>query len=168
MDRDDLLMVADDLNYLKRWGPTISDGDIRRGSAVLRRLLVEDAYGQAWRAIGRPKQPSLIAVDISSLVTLPEVVFALAQGAHFRGLQFANMLVNKGGTPIGNFSPPLRADGYPGEKEFTLSEFLASPSGIVEGRVFSRRDVIRYIANVKGGVHLSAKQRKAEERLAVC
>jgi hypothetical protein len=165
MNREDLLTVADDLNYLKQWGPTISDGDIRRGSAILRRLLVEDAYGQAWRSIGRPKQPGLIAVDISSLATLPDVVFALAQGADFRGLHFAGMLLNKGSVPIGNLSAPLRAHGYPGEKEFTLSAFLVSPSGMIEGRAFSRRDVIKYIANVKGGVHLSANQRTAEQKL---
>jgi hypothetical protein len=73
--------------------------------------------------------------------------------------------LNKGGAPIGTLPPPLRAGGYPGEKEFPLSEFLASPSGIIEGRTFNRRDVIKYIANVKGGIHLGAKQRKVEEKL---
>ena len=48
---------------------------------------------------------------------------------------------------------------------FTLSEFLSSTSGVVEGRTFNRREVIKYLANVKGGVHLSAQQRKAEEKL---
>jgi len=62
MTPDDLRIVADDLQYLAEWGPEISDGKIRRGSAVLRRLLVEDVYGHAWREIGKDKQPSLIAV----------------------------------------------------------------------------------------------------------
>lgn len=168
MTPDDLRIVADDLQYLAEWGSDISDGEIRRGSAVLRRLLVEDAYGHAWREIGKDKQPSLIAVDLSAIATpenLPEIALALAAGAHFRGVQMACMVVNRGAKPIGELSPPLRDDGYPGEQEFTLSQFLSSLAGVVEGRTFSRRDVIKYIANVKGGVHLSQKQRKAEAKL---
>jgi hypothetical protein len=56
-------------------------------------------------------------------------------------------------------------DGYPGEREYGVSSYLSSPSGIVDGVVFTRREVIKYIANIKGGVHLSAKQRSAERKL---
>lgn len=52
MTRDDLRLVAEDLEYLAEWGPDITDREIRHGSAVLRRLLVEGVYGTAWRAIG--------------------------------------------------------------------------------------------------------------------
>ncbi len=38
-------------------------------------------------------------------------------------------------------------------------------SGQIDSQTFTRRDVIKYIANVKGGVHLSAKQRKQEAKL---
>ena len=68
MDRDALVAVAEDLTYLGEWGPAIGDPEIRRGSAVLRRLLVEDAYGAAWRAIGQAKQPSLVAVHLPNLI----------------------------------------------------------------------------------------------------
>jgi len=75
-------------------------------------------------------------------------------------------VVNKGNKPIGGSPPPaIRENGYPFERFFTLSEYLSSPSGVVEGRSFNRREVIKYIANVKGGVHLSAQQRKQEEKL---
>lgn len=76
------------------------------------------------------------------------------------------MLLNKGSKPISGTPPPsIRNDGYPFERMFTLSEYLSSMSGLVEGRSFNRREVIKYLANVKGGVHLSAQQRKAEEKL---
>lgn len=75
------------------------------------------------------------------------------------------MVLNKGGKAVGDFGPPLRKNGYPGEREFTLSEFLSSASGIIEGKVFTRRDVIKYIANIRGGVHLSQKRKKAEREL---
>ena len=168
MDHDSLIAIAEDLEYLSQWGAEISNAEIRRGTAILRRLLVEDAYGTAWRTIGEPKQPSLPAVDLSLLLDNDsnEVVYALAGGANFRGMQMACMLLNKGSKPIGSFPPePIRENGYPFERMFTLSEYLSSPSGVVEGRTFNRREVIKYLANVKGGVHLSAQQRKAEEKL---
>jgi len=78
----------------------------------------------------------------------------------------ACMLLNKGSTPIGdNPPPPIRQDGYPFERMFTLSEYLSSNAGVVEGQTFNRREVIKYLANVKGGVHLSAQQRKTEKKL---
>lgn len=168
MDHDSLIAVAEDLEYLAQWGSDISNAEIRRGTAVLRRLLVEDAYGTAWRTVGEVKQPSLPAVDLKLLLGNDEnqVVYALAGGAHFRGVQMACMLMNKGSKPIGgNPPPPIRNDGYPFERMFTLTEYLSSMSGVVEGRSFNRREVIKYLANVKGGVHLSAQQRKAEEKL---
>lgn len=68
MDHDSLIAVAEDLEYLAQWGSDISNADIRRGTAVLRRLLVEDAYGTAWRAVGEVKQPSLPGVDLTLLL----------------------------------------------------------------------------------------------------
>ena len=168
MDQDALIAVAEDLEYLAGWGAEITAGEIRRGTAVLRRLLVEDAYGTAWRAIGLTKQPSLIAVNLDLMLgnDSNQVVYALAGGANFRGMQMACMLVNKGAGPVGgNPTEPIREDGYPYESPFSLSEYLASKSGVVDGHSFNRREVIKYLANVKGGVHLSAQQRKAEEKL---
>ena len=168
MDSDALLAIADDLNYLGQWGPEIGDGEIRRGSAVLRRLLVEDAYGVAWRQVGKSKQPRVIAVDLLKMIGgIPstDIEFALAAGANFRGVQMAGFLMKKGAHRPTGVSPPIRPGGYPDERVFDLSEYLSALSGVATGHSFTRRDVIKYIANVKGGVHLSAKQRKSEEKL---
>ena len=98
MDFDSLIAVAEDLEYLSQWGEDISNGEIRRGTAILRRLLVEDSYGAAWRAVGEVKQPTLPAVDLSVLLgnDTNNVVYALAGGAHFRGVHMACMMLNKG------------------------------------------------------------------------
>jgi hypothetical protein len=169
MTKDDLRLVAEDLEYLAEWGPDITDREIRHGSAVLRRLLVEDVYGAAWRAVGGQKQPKLIAVSIDEIASpdnLSKIVYAIAAGANFRGIQMACMMMNKGSSPIGKeFGPPLRDNGYPGDREFSLSVYLSSLSGVVDEKTFNRREVIKYIANVKGGVHLNAKEIKAEAKL---
>jgi hypothetical protein len=168
MDFETLIAVAEDLEYLSRWGSDISNAEIRRGTGVLRRLLVEDVYGTAWRVVGGVKQPSLIAVDLALLLgdQAHRVVYALAWGSLFRGVHMASPVLIKCGEPIGGPAPePIREGGYPFERSFVLSEYLSSLSGIVEGRNFNRRDVIKYLANVKGGVHLSSPARKAETSL---
>ena len=168
MDQDSLISIAEDLEYLFLWGSDISNADIRRGTAILRRLLVEDAYGLAWRAIGESKQPTLHAIDLSLLIgnDAHKVVYALAGGAIFRGMQIAIIVVNHGNNAIGGMPPEaIREDGYPFERIFTLSEYLSSASGLVHGKYFNRRELIKYLANVKGGVHLSPQQRKAEQKL---
>ena len=168
MDRDSIIAVAEDLEYLATWKGDITDPEIRRGTAVLRRLLVEDAYGAAWRAVGKSRQPSLIAVDLDLMVGdhWNSMEIALAGGAEFRGLKTAALSLHRACGPIGATPPPaIRPDGYPFERVFALSEYLKSTSGIVGGRRFNRREVIKYIANVKGGVHLSAHVRKEEAKL---
>jgi hypothetical protein len=153
---------------MSSWPGDIQDPEIRRGTAVLRRLLVEDAYGTAWRAMGRTREPTLIAVDLDLMLSeqMKTVMIALAGGADFRGLKSAAFCIHPGSKPMGRPPPePVRKDGYPFEQVFTLSQYLKSTSGVVDGRSFTRRDVIKYIANVKGGVHLSSQERKKEKML---
>ena len=85
MDYGSLIAIAEDLEYLSKWGADISHAEICRGTAILRRLLVKDAYGAGWRAIGDVNQPSLPAVDLSLLLGkyINQVEYALAGGANF-------------------------------------------------------------------------------------
>ncbi|WP_281687641.1 hypothetical protein [Pseudomonas citronellolis] len=81
-------------------------------------------------------------------------------------MQYALLLLSKGTEAVGGEPPkPVREGGYPFEQAYDLTRYVSSPSGVVSGDTFTRRDVIKYIANVKGGVHLSAKERKHEAKL---
>jgi hypothetical protein len=61
--------------------------------------------------------------------------------------------------------PPISPDGFLGEREFKLNEYLASHAGMVGRRAATRRDVIKYFANIKGGVHLGRTGKKDEAKL---
>ncbi|MEQ8693913.1 MAG: hypothetical protein RIC85_01120 [Gammaproteobacteria bacterium] len=168
MDNDQLRSVAEDLEYLKEdWHPEITEPDIRRGSATLRRLLVEDAYGKAWRQLGNDGQPRLIAVDLDLVlggVDHANVYCVIAWGARFRGLEMASpCIAQSSDLPIP--PDPIRTGGFPGEREFSLSEYMDSDSGVAESVRVSRRDIIKYVANVKGGVHLGQKTKRKEKDL---
>lgn len=178
MDNYQLKVVADDLEFLSEWGTDITERTIRHGSGVLRRLLVEGVYGCAWRAIGFERQPKLRTVDLSSILmpdNLKYIEYLLAGGADYRGTSVATLCLVKGLPSEGKRPPsellriipkqPKPTDTYPAENEFTIQDFVASYSGYIKKSTFTRKEVIKYVANVKGGVHLSAGQRKEEKKL---
>jgi len=167
---DQLSVVAEDLEFLRtEWHAEVHNADIRRGSAILRRLLIDDAYGTAWRSVGHGGEPRVIAVDLEqfmSRIPRDQIAMALATGVRHRGVEYAGICVAKGlHDPSPELSPALSAGGFPGEFEYRLSAYLASPSAVVGRQTISRREVIKYVANVKGGVHLGARARRAELKL---
>jgi hypothetical protein len=61
--------VAEDLAYLAdEWKPRLEPAELRRLSPVLRRLLVEGAYGRAWRSVGLQGEPSVSATDLDAML----------------------------------------------------------------------------------------------------
>lgn len=88
-------------------------------------------------------------------------------GAKLHGVMYAIVAFHRSKEsllPAGSIAAPKDGE-FPFQRSFTLSEFMKSPSGYTGGRAFTRREVIKYLANVKGGVHLSATERKKEEKL---
>ena len=168
MDRETLQSVAEDLVHLRSWHDATPTADVRRGSAILRRLIVEDIYGAAWRAIGAQKQPKLVAVDLMIAIgnaPLSKVGAAFAGGALYRGAKIGPIVMTVGNTDPGFGGPSIREAGFTSEREFTLSEFVRSHSGYINGVFFTRGDVVKYIANVRGGVHVGGSRRASERQL---
>ncbi|WP_158010909.1 hypothetical protein [Tardibacter chloracetimidivorans] len=88
--------VAEDIEWLSKEWCTLyqppSNAELRRGSAALRRLLVENALGHAWRKFGFEKQPHVSGPDVMALLshhgTEPRhVVSLIAGGATLDGIQ---------------------------------------------------------------------------------
>jgi hypothetical protein len=156
--------VAEDLEHLRNdWMDDPSDAIIRRGSVILRRLLVEGVLQRTWKSLGFPGEPTIVAPNLD-LIIGPEktpVILVLAGGAQLQTTQAAGMSIARGSSRPGGYVPPERAFEYP----FKLSAFTNSPCAYVEGDAVSRREVIKYFAHYLGGVHLhlSSKVRKKEE-----
>jgi hypothetical protein len=87
MDKNRLIEAAEDLRHLRRdWGGKITVEELRRGTPVLRRLLVENHYGNAWRAVGFEKQPTVKAIDLCANPLPADNIIALAWGVKLRGV----------------------------------------------------------------------------------
>ena len=86
MDRPPTLVsvVREDLMHLgAKWDRTVSQEQLRREADVLRRLVVQDNFGKAWRESGFPKEPLVRAADLAEGlqgVSLVQVIVAQTGG----------------------------------------------------------------------------------------
>jgi hypothetical protein len=145
--------------------PIITDYKLARLSSELRELLVIGKLGQCWRSLGFDKQPSVVAIRLRT-DDLDDQAFGLAAGGRI------NSPYTFGGIRIMPNSKPLTdteaKDRHEKEKDdsaycFPLNEYLDSCGLFLKGKRILRQQVIKYVANKKGGVHLDSTRKKEEE-----
>jgi hypothetical protein len=167
-DRLDLLRITnEDLHYVAdEWRDGISDAALRRGSVVLRRLIVQQELQRAWKVAGFAKQPKITTMSLDHMLAdehPSRIIFAVAGGAEFGGFSAAGMMaVNYAKTEKQLRSAPEA--GVP-ERVLGLAEFGNGTCIVTNGVKISRRVLIKYIANKKGGAHFDAtRSQQHEER----
>lgn len=96
-----LLTIAEDIEWLRQcWAndpDRLSDADVRRGGATLRRLLLERGKGAimaAWRLCGFEGQPSVVGPDLLALLNqlghpIEQTAIAVAGGVPISGVIYA-------------------------------------------------------------------------------
>jgi len=133
-----------------------SEGDLRRNSAILRRLLVEGDLGQAWRFLGFKKEPILEGPDLVETLApynLSQIDSAVISGPSNRGVfTMSSRGIKKNQD---DFVRPKYSNMY-------MSKYLESPVFYFNKVWITRREVIKYIANYCGGVHLASGSESKE------
>lgn len=176
MNEDELNTVIEDLEFFRdEWEGDISEAAVRRGSAILRRLLVEGNLGKAWRATEYVKEPNIVGVNLDlqiDALNKGKIYVALAGGGTRSGITAGGVFIVKGAsspppTPIGEDGKPMDATAFL-EYSFSLTKYLESACAVVDGHVIKRREIIKYMANVKGGVHLgTSSHARDSERILI-
>jgi hypothetical protein len=145
-------IVQEDLAHLRdTWDDELTEGRLRRDSAVLRRLLVEGALGRAWRAAGHRGEPRVPFHDQMSSLNAEArffTVWASNGGAEHRQAYIAGIRLHAGQDtvhPVADASLPL-------------SRYVDGTVAIAMGRAVKRRDVVAYVANKLGGVHYDERR----------
>lgn len=163
IDTDLVTIVSEDLDYLAdEWNQDIDDASLRRASPVLRSLLVE---GQLLKVANMLNEEiSVMAPEISKYeaeLNDPSIVFYQAGGANYRGMQvqFAKQM-NRA------LSPDEIKESYEKQKNLIgqsypakLSKFMKQISFIINGVRINREEVVKYIANKRGGAHYDSSRR---------
>jgi hypothetical protein len=176
-----LVVVGGDLEYLRTLPSDrlLTHTEVRLAAGVLRRLLIDDELHSAWRIIGANKVTKLTvdATEIdTALATWNEVwiQYAWAGGAAVSGAHHAGIVL--GVVPkeeheaYGSVDEFLRANTLTHKAEkrrMTVNDWLRSTSiairtneiGLVK---ISRRSVLTYFANRRGGVHFDSRRNLAD------
>lgn len=159
MDIDNKLItiVSEDLDYLsEEWNQDIDDSSLRRASPVLRSLLIE---GQLMKVANMLNETvSVMAPEISKNeehLGDRSIVFYQSGGARYKGMQvqFAKQL-NRAMSPeeikeSHEKQKNLIGQNYP----VKLSKFMKQISFMINGVKINREEVVKYIANKRGGAH---------------
>jgi hypothetical protein len=147
--RDAAAALLEDFEHMRAViaAPAMDRADARRLSAVLRRWLLEDDLrAVAAPRVGRIKIP---ASDLSqayvAIARAKNVRAFYAVEGSFNGVGPHSILVNDPGTVAPSFRTPA--------SEFAVDRFRDQNTMYLDGRWASRRDLIRYVANEKSGVH---------------
>jgi hypothetical protein len=156
-------IVVEDLRFLQReWGEQVDEASLRRGSTVLRRLLVQGELQRAWKAVGFSLEPEVIASTLRStveVVPVGTIRFAFAGGARYQGVEV------RGGLDIPldpEIEKRLDAQGVPQDR-FKLKSFVEAHCMIVDGVGISRHRLIKYVANKLGGAHFDVSRDRSAD-----
>ncbi len=164
MNEENLRIVAEDLEYLRiGWSTGMDDAELRRGTAILRRLLVDGGHCRnllaAWRAAGFDGQPT---VRVSPFPGDLEHPLKHVSWGTAGGLMAPGTTVLAGRTIVFDVGP-AGPDGEPTARteydptpppKMRITDYVSAPCAVAYGEVITRREMIKYVANYLGGVHL--------------
>jgi len=152
-DRYFVQTILEDLQHLKHsWNDIVDDAILRRDSTILRRLLIEGALNSARKILGFSGKFYIVAPRAEFFLEMKDsykIDFILSGGGLYQGIFAALATYNKGKQTI-NLPSHINAI----EHKFTLPQFLGSTSVYVEKISISRGEMIQYVANKLGGVHI--------------
>ena len=161
--------VIEDLNWIRAdWGHEVDDATLRRGSAVLRRLLIEGDLRRAWRAAGRSREPLIESATLDHVLgskPLEDISFASAGGGHF------GMGTSRGLTMLNYAASDEEVEAWlesmskaPEKMTMGLSRFVKGVCMVVAGTPITRHQLIKYVANKLGGAHFDSSSNRRKNQ----
>ncbi len=156
--------VREDVAWLRSIDLTqVGEAELKQISARLRRLLIDDrpTLQRLRKAKGLKGEPRILSPTLDSA---PGAVFSQNAGATRDGLTVQNVnFYNRAMTPEEIKARYEASTGRPADRESTLSNWLSSPTMTIGGVAVTRRDVVKFVANKLGGVHLDSRRDSAKE-----
>lgn len=169
MDIDLIRIVSEDLDYLtEEWKQDIDDASLRRSSTILRSLLIENQLMKVAKMLN--EDISIMAPCVSKFendLNDPSIAYYQAGGGNYKGTEIQSLKqLNRAKSPEeikANYEreKTLIGQNYP----LKLSLFMKQTSLIINGTKINREEVIKYIANKRGGAHFDSSRNIAKSEL---
>lgn len=128
------------------------------GSAIVRKWLVEGVLNQLAHELSvKFELPAYDTSDVfAALPNVPEINFFLAGGIYLGGIPVRSIYASRLPYP-GKLSIPAETSIV----LHTPAKYLKSKRILFEGHSFSTEQIITYVANKHGGVHLDSRREKS-------
>lgn len=142
----------------------IDEGRLKDASNRLRRLLTDEKTLQRYRkAIGLRGEPHMSYYPVFAG---PSTVFAQSAGATKGGAQVMGLTIHNEALSAEQIRLSFEKQRtiMNGGVTAPMSKWLSSPCMLVRGTRVTRSDVIRYMANKLGGVHLDHRRNEQKDR----
>ena len=161
-----LQILRDDVIELEAALLGVVDARIaRRCSAVLRRQLIEGRFAHTVSSLLRKGKPVIPAPDLDQELDNPlqgtRIVFAQAGGANIQlvdaRIQFTRNVYIQSDRPAGEIHEERLGRCLPMLRDYTVDGYIRSTAIATMGRRISRGEIIKFVANKLGGVHLDTK-----------
>jgi hypothetical protein len=157
--------TARDLRFLRlTWDQDVSDDSLRISSPIVRKLLVEGHLQRAWKHAGFDREPTITGSTLKPMlarVGLTQIECATAGGALYKGIEMRGSMLAQFAMSPEDIQAAAK-DGVPTDT-LGLRAYIEAPGMVVQGREIPRRVIIKFIANVLGGVHYGSKGSQAAE-----
>lgn len=152
--RDKAQHLIEDLAYLREMvaRDQLEASELRRASAILRRLLVEgDLIDVAGPRLGKLMISSPDIGPLHRANDRQAIPFAAAAGASLFGVEMSAMLADSAAKPrdLPGYHPDARV-------RLTMDNFLKQRVICLQGQWVTRHQIIKFVANVGSGVHSGA------------
>lgn len=157
MNHELIRIVGEDLIYLKEeWNQDISDASLRRASPTMRNLLIEGNLLKVANLLN--EQITVLAPEISrfeSQLDDPYISFYQCGGAKYKGVTVQSMKMYSRALSGKEIKEDYERDKNSMDRSYAvkLSKFLKQCSFVIEGVKINREEVIKYLANKRGGAH---------------
>jgi len=160
-------VTLEDLRHLaKESVPECADHQLRRVSVELRKLLIDDCLVRSWKLLQlQPKAPIIMAPRLRT-VGLGANDFAVAGGGTLPGVAISNFRERTRALSAEEIKAEYEQERRGIEHPFSLSDYKESCAVYMRGQKVSRRQLVQYVANKKGGAHLDSKRKKDEAAYA--
>jgi hypothetical protein len=163
MDINLIKIVSEDLDYLtEEWTQDIDDASLRRASPILRSLLIEN---QLMKVAGILNEEIRIITPYVSrfdgYLSDPSIVFYQSGGAKYKGVEIQSLMqLNRVKSAEERKADDEREKASMGQTyPVKLSLFMKQISFVINRTKINREEVIKYIANKKGGAHYDGSRK---------
>lgn len=163
IDNELIKIVFEDLHYLMdEWTQDIDDASLRRASPVLRSLLIDHQLMKVANMLNEKVNVLLPLISkYDNDFNDPSLVYYQAGGAKYKGIEVQSLVrLNRIKSQEDIKEEFEKQKKYYGQNySIKLTKFMKQASFVINGIKINREEVVKYIANKRGGVHFDSSRK---------